>query len=127
MNCFACLVASLLLSASPQSKANAGDAGLTRDQVHDTVSRNMSAITACYDAGLKTNPILAGTVRTKFEVSKSGRINYAVIEQSDLKNKDVESCITESMKTWVFPKPVSGAAVTASYPFLFKKLKSTKR
>jgi hypothetical protein len=42
----------------------------------------------------------------------------SVLESSTLGNARVESCTTQAVRRWEFPRPLNGGMVTVSYPFV---------
>ena len=42
------------------------------------------------------------------------------LKSSTMKNKNVEKCVTDSIKFWRFPQPRGGGAVQVEYPFDFQ-------
>lgn len=96
--------------------------GLDRDQVAAVIRRNIGQIIYCYEKGLQSNPNLRGRVTMGFEIGARGQVNFARAEVSSLKSASVESCMSQKMKGWQFPKPVGNVTVKVSYPFVLKRL-----
>ena len=59
-------------------------------------------------------------------VSPEGEVTNAFVKESTMNNKNVETCITGSIKTWRFPKPKGGGTVQIEYPFVFEPYKTDK-
>jgi TonB family protein len=84
------------------------------------VQSHMAAIKHCYEKELRKDPELSGTVTVGFTVGARGTVTEAAVKQSTLKNKEVEGCMIEDIKGWIFPEPRGGQPVPITYPFKFK-------
>jgi len=78
----------------------------------------LGAIRGCYERELKRNPGLKGKVVVRFNITPAGRAGDIRIEENSLGSGEVTSCITNLMRSWIFPfKPPD--EVPVQYPFLF--------
>jgi len=82
--------------------------------------RHSAEIQRCYEAeGLRLNPGLGGMIEVEITVSPSGRVEDAEVASSALMGagrREVESCITSTMRNWRFEKgPFAPEAIV--YPF----------
>jgi TonB family protein len=64
---------------------------------------------------------MSGRVMVRFVVAPNGTVGAAIVQDSTLGDNDVEHCITDTVKTWTFPKPTGGGLVVVSYPFVLKQ------
>ena len=96
------------------------DGGLSRYAINATIAKYLSQIRRCYEEQLKGNPNLEGLVKIAFQIGGSGFLNYAKVSKSSLNNKAAESCMTNKMMNWQFPKPKGGVNVNVDYPFLLR-------
>jgi hypothetical protein len=96
------------------------EGGLDRAVIQATIAKYLSQIRACYERGLRKHPALTGQVTMDFEIAASGKLNFAKVKRTSLANPPVESCISQVMLTWQFPKPVGGTLVRVNYPFMLK-------
>jgi hypothetical protein len=96
------------------------DGGLSRYAINATIAKYLSQIRRCYEEQLKSNPKLEGLVKMAFQIGGSGYLNFAKVSKSSLNNKAAESCMTNKMMTWQFPKPKGGVNVNVNYPFLLR-------
>jgi len=87
--------------------------------VRNVVKRNIRGVKYCYEKELRRNPKLQGKVTILFTISPVGRISKAKVQNSTIKNKNVESCIVRMVLRWRFPPPKNKKSVTVSYPFIF--------
>tara|TARA_B100001971_G_C18268046_1_gene596704 strand:- start:142945 stop:144147 length:1203 start_codon:yes stop_codon:yes gene_type:complete len=96
------------------------DGGLSRYAINATIAKYLSQIRRCYEEQLKGNPSLEGLVKIAFQIGGTGYLNYARVSKSSLNNKAAESCMTNKMMNWQFPKPKGGVNVNVDYPFLLR-------
>jgi len=96
------------------------DGGLSRYAINATIAKYLSQIRRCYEEQLKAIPNLEGLVKVAFQIGGSGYLNYAKVSKSSLNNKAAESCMTNKMMNWQFPKPKGGVNVNVDYPFLLR-------
>jgi hypothetical protein len=73
---------------------------------------------ACYEAGLKRTPSLAGRVSVRFVIGRDGKVANAGNGGSDLPDSAVVSCVVREFGGLSFPEP-EGGIVTVTYPILF--------
>ncbi|HEY7232752.1 MAG TPA: AgmX/PglI C-terminal domain-containing protein [Gemmatimonadaceae bacterium] len=70
--------------------------------------RHAAEIQRCYETeGLRVNPALGGLVEVEVTVAPSGRVEDAEVSASALSGagqREVESCITTSVRNWRFEK-----------------------
>ena len=78
----------------------------------------LGAIRGCYERELKRNPGLKGKVVVRFNITPAGRAGDIRIEENSLGSAEVGACITQLMRSWIFPfRPPD--EVPVQYPFLF--------
>jgi len=93
---------------------------LDREIVRRVFMRSKAQLTYCYEKARLTNPALAGTLVLKFEITPEGTVAAAEIASSTLASPDVEQCALARSRTWQYPKPADGKAVSVTYPLTFK-------
>lgn len=91
---------------------------LPADVIQRIVRSNFGRFRNCYDAGLRTNPALAGRVVTKFVIGRDGAVSVSLNGGSDLPSSEVVNCVVRSFQNLSFPAP-SGGQVTVIYPLAF--------
>jgi len=94
--------------------------GLDQSVIKKVIDSHMPAIRHCYNKELRKNAGLSGTVVARFTVGSKGTVTEAEVNRSTLNNKNVETCMIEEIKTWVFPEPNKGVEVVVNYPFKFR-------
>jgi hypothetical protein len=108
------------LSAMAVSNDVVLEGGLDRAVIQATIAKYLSQVRACYEQGLSQSPGISGTVTMHFEVGPAGNLGFARVQKSTLGHAGTESCISQRMMGWKFPKPLGGVAVKVSYPFLLR-------
>lgn len=98
------------------------EGGLDKDQIAAVINRHIGEVIYCYEKGLQVKPGLSGRVGVKFVINGQGIVSTAGIENTSLKNAQVEGCITNRLRDWKFPKPIGGVNVKVSYPFVLKRV-----
>ncbi len=93
---------------------------LDKEIIRRVIKQHIAQIRYCYEKELVRSPGLFGKVATKFTIAATGYVQSAGVEQSTLKNREVERCIAAKIRTWKFPKPKGGGIVIVKYPFIFK-------
>jgi outer membrane biosynthesis protein TonB len=109
-------------SATATEEDDAPPPGLDASVIKDVIKAHMPQIKHCYDVELRKDPELAGQVTLKFTVSPKGVVNQALVKQTTLNNKEVETCMVSEVKEWIFPEPRGGISVDINYPFKFKNM-----
>jgi len=92
--------------------------GYDRELLRQVIKRNISQIRYCYESQLNAHPDLAGKVSVRFVFGPTGRVSAADVALSTADNRGLESCVTEHIRSWVFPAP-KGGEVIVTYPFVF--------
>lgn len=82
------------------------------------IKARLSAIQGCYESQLKRNPSLKGRIVVRFTIGTTGRVTEVDIDENQMGNDEVASCIKAKIRAWTTPfKPEADA--TVSYPFVF--------
>lgn len=100
------------------------EGGISRYAINATIAKYLNQVRRCYETQLKTKPEIQGLVEMGFEINAKGRLNYAKVRRSTLKDKPTEQCIQQKMMTWQFPKPKGGVTVPVKYPFMLRPVGS---
>ncbi len=95
--------------------------GLSNEDIFAVIRRNQGQIRFCYEQGLQSDPKLKGTVKTNFTINANGQVASVAIAGTTLNSKIVEDCISLRIKSWKFPLPQGGQAVTVGVPFTLNK------
>ncbi|MFN0062606.1 MAG: adventurous gliding motility protein GltG [Myxococcaceae bacterium] len=103
-------------SALPQVMGSI-DPELIRRVIHS----HRDQVRACYEMELQRFPKLAGKVKVKFIINDAGLVAQSSVADSDVGNPTLDNCITNRVKTWIFPKPKGGGIAIVSYPFVFRQ------
>lgn len=92
---------------------------LDKNDIRRVVMSNRAAVKACYERELSRNSNLAGLVRVKFTIGKTGKVVAAYVKTNELSPSKVDKCLTAEILTWQFPAPKRGGIVIVNYPFNF--------
>ncbi len=92
--------------------------GLMRDIVRRVVRVRFSALRACYEKVIKTNPKLEGTVTVSFAIQPDGSMKDLKTTGS-LTDAAVLGCVTKNFLSMAFPEPEKKATVTVTYPLIY--------
>src|SRR5262249_13822981 len=63
-------------------------------------------------------PSLGGRLNVKFAISGAGQVIGSYIASSTINDSTVESCISQALSRWEFPKPQDGRVVFVACPFV---------
>jgi len=98
-------------------------ANLAPEVVRRIVRANFPRLRACYQAGLKREPDLYGTITTRFVIGTTGEVEIAAIAELDgekrLIDPKVDACVLGVFRTISFPEPSKGT-VNVVYPIRFE-------
>lgn len=83
------------------------------------VEEHADQLAYCFERALAAAPGLRGKVTMKWVVNGEGKVTMAHVAETELKNANVEQCLTAKIRTWVFPRPKGGGIVIANCPFTF--------
>ncbi len=100
------------------------EGGISRYAINATIAKYLNQVRRCYETQLKTKPEIQGLVEMGFEINATGRLNYAKVRRTTLKDAPTEQCIQKKMMTWQFPKPKGGVTVPVKYPFMLRPVGS---
>ena len=98
------------------------EGGLDRDEIMAVIQRHIGQVRFCYETGLQSSPRLKGRVSVKWVISGSGFVSLANVANSSLKNKAVEGCLLQRLKSWKFPEPRGGVSVRVTFPFKLERI-----
>jgi TonB family protein len=114
----AVLAACASMRPTPPATATA-PAYLAPEVIQGVVRANYGRFRNCYEAGLRRNPKLDGTVRVHFTIDTDGTVAQVRVESSSLPDADAVRCIVEGYGKLSFPSP-KGGQVSVVYPLAFK-------
>ncbi|MBN2495350.1 MAG: TonB family protein [Deltaproteobacteria bacterium] len=93
---------------------------LSRETIRRIIRSHRDQIRYCYGQALTREPHLSGKLVVRFTVEGDGRVAGVGLQHSTLGRSDMERCILDRVRTWVFPAPRGGGTVSVRYPFLFR-------
>lgn len=98
-----------------------GGGGLSNDDIWAVIRRNQGQIRFCYEQGLQSDPKLKGVVHAAWTINGNGQVTGLSIANTTLNSKMVEDCISLRIKSWKFPLPQGGQAISVKIPFNLSK------
>ncbi|HEY4220110.1 MAG TPA: AgmX/PglI C-terminal domain-containing protein, partial [Myxococcota bacterium] len=94
---------------------------LDKEIIRRIVQEHASQIKYCYERELTRTPGIFGKIKMKWVINGDGKVTQSQTEETQMHNANVENCLAQKIKGWVFPKPKGGGIVIVSYPFVFKQ------
>lgn len=89
---------------------------LDRDIIRRVVRSHVDDVRDCYNAGLRNNAALGGTLTIDFTIDARGRVKQSKpADGGEFDDPKVAQCIADAIGGWEFPE--TGGEVTVSYPF----------
>ncbi len=104
----------------PDSVSSSGK--LSKDLVMQVLRREAPRLRACYSKAIQADDKLEGKMIVTFVVSPDGKVIKVTIDNSEIPNDAMKSCVVDTVRTFIFPKPEDGRPVQVTrYPFIFHK------
>ncbi|MFU8802385.1 MAG: TonB family protein [Bradymonadaceae bacterium] len=94
--------------------------GLDREIIQRVVRQHRREIQYCYEQELQRHRELAGRVTIRFTVAATGSVISATVSDSSMNSPNLDRCMTDRIRRWVFPEPTGGGIVIVNYPFNFR-------
>jgi hypothetical protein len=95
--------------------------GLSAEVVRRVIWVHINQIRYCYQQALFKQPTLAGRLVMNFQINPEGQVLDLMVRETTLQSPQLLSCITETMRTWEFPRTPSYAGIIEiNYPFLLR-------
>jgi hypothetical protein len=95
-----------------------GGGRLAPELIQNVVRGNFGRFRTCYEAGLKRDPKLQGTVTVSFAIKPDGSVQGAKDDGSTLPDADAVKCVVQGFGNLTYPPPQDGY-VTVVYPIEF--------
>ena len=95
--------------------------------IQKAVQRYKSDLDTCYTNALSQNKDLKGDITFAWIISSAGNVTSAVIKESTLNHKDLETCLIDKIKTWKFPPSIDGGMAQVTYPMSFTTITPPSR
>jgi TonB family protein len=94
--------------ADGQGKESGGKAytvNVSGKTIQRAIAPKTPPVNEAYKKRLLDKPDLAaGTIAVKFNIDGDGKVFYAVVAESTVRDEELENTILEIVKTWVFTK-----------------------
>jgi tetratricopeptide (TPR) repeat protein len=86
--------------------------------IQGVVRNSLGRFRACYQSGLRANPLLQGRIVVRFTIDKTGAVASAGNAGSTMPDQGVVMCVVRGFTTLSFPPP-DGGSVNVTYPLVF--------
>lgn len=93
---------------------------LSKEVIRRIINRHLNEVRYCYEQALTRRPDLQGRVAVKFIIAPTGAVQTAMRASSTVANPQLEGCIVNAVRRWIFPAPEGGGIVAVTYPFLLQ-------
>ena len=90
--------------------------------IRDYIRADIKSAQNCYELQLNKNSSLSGRIVFDWDILEGGKTDNIHIQSSTFNNLEIENCLKEMIKKWVFPKPPANSIVKVTYPFVFSNL-----
>jgi TonB family protein len=100
--------------ATPQVSAPPRQSREIQHKLRETVQ----SYSACYQAGLATDPSIEGTVTVRFRIEEDGSVSSATVTKSDLGSKMAEDCLCQVIRSWRFKEGYASDDFQLDFPFV---------
>lgn len=92
---------------------------IDKEAIRRVILAHKAEIRFCYDKELQKNPGLAGKISIGWNITESGSVQSASVENNEMGNATVANCIVSKLKTWGFPQAPPDVLAHVTYPFVF--------
>ncbi|HEX3343548.1 MAG TPA: AgmX/PglI C-terminal domain-containing protein [Polyangiaceae bacterium] len=99
--------------------ATLSSAALTSEVIRRIVRQNFGRFRLCYENGLRSDPTLAGSVRTRFVIEPDGAVGTVSDAGSVMSDAGVVACVQRAFGSLAFPTPAGGVSLSVTYSLSF--------
>lgn len=108
-------------SDTPNKNVNfdADVGALDQNKVNRALDSQSAKLSDCFHDGLKRVPFMGGDIKFALRINQEGRANVAFLKESNLGDRQVESCMLNTLRAAKWPAPVGGREGLAEGGFHF--------
>jgi len=99
--------------------ATLSSSALPPEVVRRIVRQNFARFRLCYENGLRTDPTLEGSVRTRFVIESDGAVGTVSDAGSVMSDPGVTACVQRAFGGLAFPVPAGGVSMAVTYSLSF--------
>ena len=92
---------------------------ISKEIVAKMVNGKMDLVLSCYENALIENPKIEGKIVYEWYINSSGKVETVDILYSNVKSKNLEQCIKNTIKTYNYKILGDGCNAQIRYPFVF--------
>jgi hypothetical protein len=93
---------------------------LTVDVFEEIVDKHKNDVTDCYATAKEAKADLAGKLSVDFTIDGTGKVSEIKVDPtSTLKDDALNTCVSDKVKAWEFPKTRDGKPMILPYSFSF--------
>lgn len=100
---------------------------MNKRAIQKAIQKYKSNLYTCYTNALSQHKDLKGDITFAFIINSAGKVTSAVIKESTLNHKDLETCLIDKIKTWKFPPSNDGGTAQVTYPMSFTTITPPSR
>ena len=103
-----------------------GESFYHRNEVKNTISKKLPALSKCYDSFTASNPAKKdGNIKIDWQITPSGKTQTPEVIANELGTdvaaKALADCALQEIQSWQFPEPPTGRSVYVAHKFFFGK------
>jgi TonB family protein len=114
-------VATALVSFAPSPSHARSYGEVDAMVVRKQIRRDLPKINRCYESALRGEPDLAGKVKVRFAIIRSGDVKGVRVLENTTGHEGVERCVARVVEDIRFPSRRSGKALSFTFPFVFAR------
>ena len=95
------------------------DGTYDRRFVQKVTRQHTGELRACYERETDKKKDLSGTITFVWLIDDKGFVSKVLVKESTVKDKELESCAIDAIKSWRFPSPKEGGMVRVEQTFKF--------
>lgn len=112
------------MGPSTPAQESPTDVARSKEIIAKRMKQAALSVRACFECALQraapsAGPAIAGTIRTKFIIAPSGRVQAANIEGVN-RHPPLTACILGVIRGLTFPAPENGGIIVVSYPWVLE-------
>ncbi len=93
-----------------------------RNEVKNTILKNVSGVQECYKQHLVRTPSVSdGAVKLDWQITPKGDVVRPEVVRDEMQDPVITQCLISQVEKWKFPPPPTNVPFYVSHTFRFKK------